>query len=66
MHDHSIHPLDGRVGRSGDSECCGAGDCVLLAPEVFDRRDDDGIVLLRVPCEHDGQVRGVYERPVTW
>nr|SBO98598.1 hypothetical protein BN4615_P8114 [Nonomuraea gerenzanensis] len=39
---------------------------MLLAPEVFDRRDDDGIVLLRVPCEHDGQVRGVYERPVTW
>ncbi|NRQ37305.1 ferredoxin [Nonomuraea sp. NN258] len=29
--------------------CCGAGQCVLLAPEVFDQRDDDGIVLLLTP-----------------
>jgi ferredoxin len=27
-------------------KCCGAGSCVLLAPEVFDQRDDDGIVVL--------------------
>ena len=27
-------------------KCCGAGQCVLLAPEVFDQRDDDGIVIL--------------------
>ncbi|WP_214318277.1 ferredoxin [Nonomuraea sediminis] len=27
-------------------KCCGAGQCVLIAPEVFDQRDDDGIVLL--------------------
>jgi ferredoxin len=26
--------------------CCGAGTCVLLAPEVFDQREDDGIVML--------------------
>ncbi|SDN31806.1 Ferredoxin [Streptomyces sp. cf386] len=26
--------------------CCGAGQCVLIAPEVFDQRDDDGIVTL--------------------
>ena len=26
--------------------CCGAGTCVLLAPDVFDQREDDGIVLL--------------------
>jgi ferredoxin len=26
--------------------CCGAGTCVLLAPEVFDQREDDGIVVL--------------------
>lgn len=26
--------------------CCGAGQCVLLAPEVFDQRDEDGIVVL--------------------
>jgi ferredoxin len=27
-------------------KCCGAGTCVLLAPEVFDQRDEDGIVVL--------------------
>ncbi|HEY2700920.1 MAG TPA: ferredoxin [Pseudonocardiaceae bacterium] len=27
-------------------KCCGAGTCVLLAPSVFDQRDEDGIVLL--------------------
>ncbi|MFE7974959.1 ferredoxin [Streptomyces shenzhenensis] len=26
--------------------CCGAGQCVLTAPEVFDQRDDDGVVVL--------------------
>jgi ferredoxin len=30
-----------------DSEkCVGAGQCVLTAPEVFDQRDDDGLVVL--------------------
>ncbi|NJP97255.1 ferredoxin [Nonomuraea sp. FMUSA5-5] len=29
-----------------EDRCCGAGNCVLLAPEVFDQREDDGIVLL--------------------
>jgi ferredoxin len=29
-----------------DGKCCGAGTCVLLAPEVFDQREDDGIVML--------------------
>jgi len=29
-----------------EDKCCGAGTCVLLAPEVFDQRDDDGIVVL--------------------
>jgi ferredoxin len=27
--------------------CCGAGQCVMLVPEVFDQRDEDGIVVLR-------------------
>ncbi|MEV4110663.1 ferredoxin [Nonomuraea sp. NPDC049695] len=27
-------------------KCCGAGQCVLLAPEVFDQGEDDGIVIL--------------------
>lgn len=29
-----------------DEKCCGAGQCVLIAPEVFDQRDEDGIVVL--------------------
>ncbi|MFJ4840723.1 MULTISPECIES: ferredoxin [unclassified Streptomyces] len=27
-------------------KCCGAGQCVLAAPDVFDQRDDDGVVIL--------------------
>jgi ferredoxin len=38
-------------------KCCGAGTCVLLAPDVFDQRDEDGIVVLldETPAEglHD-------------
>ena len=29
-----------------EDKCCGAGSCVLAAPEVFDQRDEDGIVVL--------------------
>jgi ferredoxin len=29
--------------------CIGSGQCVLLAPEVFDQRDEDGIVVLLNP-----------------
>ncbi|MEV7341095.1 ferredoxin [Streptomyces sp. NPDC093544] len=27
-------------------KCCAAGQCVLVAPEVFDQRDEDGIVVV--------------------
>ncbi|MCY1072448.1 ferredoxin [Nannocystis sp. RBIL2] len=27
-------------------KCCGAGQCVLLAPKVFDQRDDGIVILL--------------------
>lgn len=27
-------------------KCCGSGQCVMNAPEVFDQRDEDGIVVL--------------------
>ena len=27
-------------------KCCGAGQCVMLAPKVFDQRDDGIVVLL--------------------
>ncbi|HZE41718.1 MAG TPA: ferredoxin [Stackebrandtia sp.] len=32
-----------------EEKCCGAGTCVMLAPQVFDQRDDDGIVVLLEP-----------------
>jgi ferredoxin len=27
-------------------KCCDAGQCVLIAPEVFDQREEDGLVVL--------------------
>jgi ferredoxin len=27
--------------------CCGAGQCVMAAPDVFDQSEEDGLVLLR-------------------
>jgi ferredoxin len=36
--------------RVDEDKCCGAGQCVLLAPEVFDQREDDGIVILLDPA----------------
>jgi ferredoxin len=35
-------------------KCCGAGQCVLNAPEVFGQRQEDRIVMLRqpMPAEH--------------
>ncbi|MFE3256521.1 ferredoxin [Nocardia sp. NPDC059091] len=32
-----------------ENRCCGGGQCVVAAPEVFDQRDEDGIVLLLDP-----------------
>jgi ferredoxin len=32
--------------RVDEDKCCGAGTCVMLAPEVFDQREEDGIVIL--------------------
>jgi len=29
-----------------EDKCCGAGACVLAAPDVFDQRDEDGVVVL--------------------
>jgi ferredoxin len=36
-------------------KCCGAGQCVLAAPEVFDQREDDGIVVLLNPDPPEDQ-----------
>ncbi|MER5767878.1 ferredoxin [Streptomyces sp. NPDC001985] len=39
-------------------DCIGSGQCVTVAPEVFDQSDDDGVVVLldhRPPAgEHEG------------
>ncbi|MEU7636055.1 MULTISPECIES: ferredoxin [unclassified Streptomyces] len=32
-----------------EDKCVGAGQCVLAADEVFDQRDEDGIVVLLTP-----------------
>ncbi|MEV4460936.1 ferredoxin [Microbispora sp. NPDC049633] len=32
-----------------EAKCCGAGQCALIAPEVFDQRDEDGVVVLLEP-----------------
>lgn len=32
--------------RIDQEKCCGAGHCVLAAPDVFDQRDEDGIVVV--------------------
>ncbi|MEV4976722.1 ferredoxin [Streptomyces scopuliridis] len=29
-----------------EDKCCSAGQCVLAAPEIFDQRDADGVVVL--------------------
>nr|AHE14909.1 ferredoxin-2 [uncultured bacterium] len=43
-----------------EAACCGAGQCVLVAPAVFDQRDDDGVVILldaEPPAAEHGNVR---------
>jgi ferredoxin len=44
-----------------EDKCCGAGQCVLIAPEVFDQREDDGIVILLQPQPGADQYAGVRE-----
>ncbi|MBB4685853.1 ferredoxin [Amycolatopsis jiangsuensis] len=42
------------------ARCVGAGQCVLVAPEVFDQREEDGIVVLldeNPPADLHEQVR---------
>jgi ferredoxin len=41
-------------------KCASSGNCVMHAPEVFDQRDDDGVVLLldeNPPTGHAENVR---------
>ncbi|MER7840760.1 ferredoxin [Streptomyces sp. NPDC096040] len=43
------------------TKCCGAGQCVLTAPEVFDQREDDGTVVLLAPAPPEEQAAPVRE-----
>ena len=36
-------------------KCIGSGQCVLIAPDVFDQRDEDGIVVLLSPDPQGGR-----------
>ncbi|MEU6721626.1 ferredoxin [Nonomuraea sp. NPDC046802] len=36
--------------RIEEDRCIGAGQCVLAAPQVFDQREDDGVVVLLDPA----------------
>ncbi|NDZ79171.1 ferredoxin [Streptomyces sp. SID10853] len=44
-----------------EEKCCGAGQCVMIAPEVFDQRDEDGIVVLLAAAPDPGQHEAVRE-----
>ncbi|MBU6529922.1 ferredoxin [Streptomyces sp. NPDC057245] len=44
-----------------EDKCCGAGACVLAAPEVFDQRDEDGVVMLLVDTPGTDQHAAVRE-----
>jgi ferredoxin len=37
-------------------KCIGAGQCVLTAPELFDQRDEDGVVVVLQPDPPEDQV----------
>jgi ferredoxin len=46
--------------RADRDNCCGSGNCVMTAPEVFDQDDAEGLVLVRlaaVPPELGERVR---------
>ncbi|HWG14315.1 MAG TPA: ferredoxin [Streptosporangiaceae bacterium] len=48
-----------------ESRCCGSGNCALTVPEVFDQRDEDGVVTVLDPVpppEQHERVRIAVER----
>ena len=38
--------------------CASSGNCVMNAPEVFDQRDEDGVVVLLIEQPSDEQTDG--------
>ncbi|MFD6064039.1 ferredoxin [Rhodococcus wratislaviensis] len=45
-------------------KCVASGQCVMLAPDVFDQRDEDGMVVL-LDANPDESQRGVVEESAT-
>ena len=41
--------------------CIGSGVCALVAPELFDQRDDDGVVVLLDPAPARDQRENAHE-----
>jgi ferredoxin len=35
--------------RADQDVCCGAGQCVMLGPEIFDQDEDNGLVIVLDP-----------------
>lgn len=44
-----------------EDKCVAGGQCVLAAPELFDQRDDDGIVILLKDEPSPDEVEGARE-----
>jgi ferredoxin len=42
-------------------KCIGAGQCALVAPEVFDQREDDGVVVVLTEAPGDDLKAAVRE-----
>ena len=42
-----------------EHKCVGAGQCVLAAPQVFDQREEDGVVVLLQDHAENGLEPGV-------
>ncbi len=42
-------------------KCCAAGQCVMAAPDVFDQREEDGIVVLLMPSPPEDMLDQVVE-----
>ena len=44
-----------------EDKCCSGGQCVLAAPDVFDQRDSDGVVVVLNETPGPGQRAAVEE-----
>ncbi|MGW4967302.1 ferredoxin [Nonomuraea sp. NPDC004186] len=44
-----------------EPKCVASGQCVLIAPEVFDQRDEDGMVVLLTETPEPGLHQAVRE-----